>query len=275
VLLAGLGLTLVIATGGIDLSVGAVLAMAGSTAAWVLTETEAGAAGAVAAGLAVGLGAGAWNGGLVALLRIQPIVATLMLMVAGRGIAQLITAGQIVTFSDAGLAAIGSGHALGFPTPVAIAAGVYALVAVLCRTTALRLFVEATGSNALASRVAGVAVGTVKLAAYAFAGVCSAVAGLVTTADIRAADANNAGLYLELDAILAVVIGGTALTGGRFSIWGTVIGALVIQTLTTTILTHGVPVEYTLAVKGMVVLGICMLQSERVRAAMLRRGVRT
>jgi simple sugar transport system permease protein len=156
------------------------------------------------------------------------------------------------------------------PVPIVLVALAYLLTAGLLRVTALRLFLEAIGNNVEASRVAGVAVGPVKVAAYTFAGLCAAPAGLIAAADIRAADANNAGLYLELDAILAVVIGGTALTGGRFSLLGTAIGALLIQTLTTTILTRGVPVEYTLAVKAVVVLGICLLQSGPVQAALWR-----
>lgn len=274
ILLAGLGMTLVIATGGIDLSVGAVLAMAGSTAALLLATTSAGAMGATLAGLGVGLAAGMWNGGLVAVCGVQPIVATLVLMVAGRGIAQLLTAGQIITFESPAFAALGGGHVLGLPTPIGIVLLAYGLTGLLLRTTALRLFIEAIGNNLEASRCAGVPVATVKLLAYAFAGGCAALAGLITTADIKAADANNAGQYLELDAILAVVIGGTALTGGRFSLCGTVLGALVIQTLTTTILTRGVPVQYTLVVKALVVLAVCLLQSEALRAAVWRRRTR-
>jgi len=111
----------------------------------------------------------------------------------------------------------------------------------------------------------------VKLLVYAFCGVCAGVAGLIVTADIKAADANNAGLWLELDAILAVVIGGTSLTGGRFYLSSSLAGALLIQTLTTTILTRGVPVEFTLVVKAIVVILVCLLQSESFRQSLLRK----
>lgn len=267
ILLAGLGMTFVIATVGVDLSVGAVLSMAGAIAAVTLAQTPVGAFGALAAGLLLGVVAGAWNGMLISVFNVQPIVATLVLMVAGRGIAQLITDGQIVTFEDPRFAAIGSGHLLGLPVPILIVASAYLLTALLLRLSALRLFIESLGNNATAARYAGVPVRQVKWLVYAFCGLCAALAGVIVTADIKAADVNNAGLYLELDAILAVVIGGTSLSGGRCSIVGTVLGALVIQTLTTTILTRGVPVEYTLAVKAIVVLAVCLLQSEPLRAA--------
>ena len=271
ILLAGLGMTFVIATAGVDLSVGAVLSMAGALAAVMLTTTSVGACGALVAGLLLGVVAGAWNGLLISVFSIQPIVATLVLMVAGRGIAQLITGGQIVTFEDPRFAAIGGGHLFGLPVPILLVAAAYLLTALLLRLSALRLFIEALGDNATAARYAGVPVRQVKWLVYTFCGLCSALAGVIVTADIKAADANNAGLYLELDAILAVVIGGTSLNGGRCSLAGTVLGALVIQTLTTTILTRGVPVQYMLAVKAFVVLAVCLLQSEPLRAFWVRR----
>ena len=271
ILLAGLGMTFVIATAGVDLSVGAVLSMAGAIAAVTLTTTPVGAFGALAAGLLLGAIAGASNGLLISVFNVQPIVATLVLMVAGRGIAQLITDGQIVTFEDPNFSAIGSGYLFGLPMPILIVAAAYLLTALLLRISALRLFIESLGNNATAARYAGVPVRQVKWLVYTFCGLCAALAGVIVTADIKAADANNAGLYLELDAILAVVIGGTSLNGGRCSIAGTVLGALVIQTLTTTILTRGVPVEYMLAVKALVVLAVCLLQSEPLRALWVRR----
>lgn len=274
VLLASLGMTLVIATAGVDLSVGAVMAIAGSVAALLITEAGAGVALVVGATLGVCLLAGAWNGLLVSLFRVQPIVATLVLMVAGRGIAQLLTAGQIITFEHAAFSFIGGGHLFGLPFTVTIVVSMFALTALLVRLTALGLFIESVGNNETASRYAGVNVRLVKLMVYAFSGLCAGVAGVIVAADIKAADANNAGLYLELDAILATVIGGTALTGGRFSLLGTVLGALIIQALTTTILARGVPVEFTLVVKALVVLAVCLLQSEALRGMLLRRRVR-
>ncbi len=271
ILLASLGMTLVIATAGVDLSVGAVLAIAGTLAVWLLDTTDLSMIPIVLVTLGVCVAAGTWNGLLVSVFGVQPIVATLILMVAGRGIAQLISAGQILTFEDPTFAALGSGHMMGLPVPVLIVSGAFLVTGLVVRLTALGLFVESVGDNEAASRYAGVNVGVIKTLVYAVSGVCAGLAGIIVAADIKAADANNAGLYLELDAILAVVIGGTALTGGRFSLVGTVIGALIIQTLTTTILTRGVPVEYTLAVKAVVVLLVCLLQSDALRELILRR----
>lgn len=275
-LLLSLGMTLVIATGGIDLSVGAIMALAGATTACLVARpTDSplhfinvhGSLPLVLMGaLAIGLLAGLWNGSLVAYARIQPIVATLILMVAGRGAAQLLTNGQIPTFNHAGLEFIGSGSLLGLPMPVLIGIGASLLILLLARSTSLGLFAEAIGNNRRASRIAGVNASLVILFCYAITGVLAAVAGVIVTSDIRAADVNNTGLYLELDAILAVAIGGTSLAGGRFYLVGSIIGAIVIQTLTTTILARGVPPEATLLAKAGVIVALCLLQTERFRA---------
>ncbi len=271
VLLAALGMTFVLATGGVDLSVGAVIAISGAVAATMLEQTGCGVAGVAAAALAACLLAGLCNGLLVTAFGVQPIVATLVLMVAGRGAAQLLTDGQIVTFERPDFAFIGGGWWLGLPFAVTLAVAGYVVFGLLTRQTAAGLFIESVGGNERASRLAGVPVAAIKLAVYAASGLTAGVAGLIVAADIKAADANNAGLYTELDAILAAVIGGTALTGGRYSLPGTFIGGLLIQTLTTSILTRGVPVEYTLVVKALVVLGVCLLQSERIQGALRRR----
>ncbi|MEJ3749397.1 ABC transporter permease [Actinomycetes bacterium KLBMP 9797] len=269
--LVALGMTLVIATGGIDLSVGSVVAIAGALGCWWISEqSNQNAVGGVlvALGLALGLAllCGLWNGLLVAGFGIQPIIATLILMVAGRGIAQLITEGQIITINSSPYKVIGAGYLLTFPVPVLIAIGVTVLAMVLTRRTALGLLVESVGGNAEASRLAGIRARRIKLMAYAFAGLCAGIAGLMISSNVSSADGNNAGLWYELDAILAVVIGGTLLTGGRFSIGGTVLGALIIQTLTTTIYTVGVPPEITLLVKALVVTIVCLIQSPAFRA---------
>lgn len=269
VMLLALGMTLVLATGGVDLSVGAIMAIAGSIAALQLQEQHSWII-AVAAALGLALLAGAWNGLLVSALDLQPIVATLILMVAGRGVAQLLTDGQIITINDAAFSSIGKGFFLTLPRPVMIVAAMFLLTGLLTRWTALGLFVESVGNNATASRYAGVNARLVKLMVYVFSGFCAGAAGVIVASDITAADANNAGLYLELDAILAVVIGGTALSGGRFSLIGSLIGALIIQSVTTTILTRGVPVAWTLVVKSVVVLTICLLQSEAFRQKLSR-----
>jgi galactofuranose transport system permease protein len=285
-----LGMTLVIATGGVDLSVGAVMALAGVFVACLIShenllsiakESPLAAidlTGNLALVLLIALGVsllcGLWNGLLVAVIDVQPIVATLILMVAGRGVAQLLTKGQNITFSHPGLSYIGSGFWLGLPFPLFIVAGALVLTALLARGTALGLFIESVGNNPTASRFAGVNARSVRLAAYAFSGVCAGVAGIVSVADIRQVASSTTGLYAELDAILAVSIGGTALTGGRFSLIGSMVGALLIQTLTTTILTKGIPPEATYVLKALLIVWVCLLQSDTFRASLKRRTKR-
>jgi len=271
VLLAALGMTLVIATKGVDLSVGSVVAISGAVAALMVTKGQAPLPTIVAVSVGVGLALGLWNGLLVSVFGIQPMVATLVLMVSGRGIAQLLTDGQIITFQDPGLASVAGGSLLGLPNPVVVAACGLGVVAALARWTAFGTMVEAVGDNERAAHLAGVPTRWVKLGAYAVCGVGSAIAGLIVCSYTKAADANNAGLYLELDAILAVVAGGTGMTGGRFTLVGTVVGALILQTLTTTILTKGVPVQWTLVVKAVAVLVVCLLQSDPFRRTVLSR----
>jgi ribose/xylose/arabinose/galactoside ABC-type transport system permease subunit len=200
VAILALGMTLVIATRGIDLSVGAVMAIAGATAA-TLTAQGYPLPTAFAAAAGVGLVCGLWNGFLVAVLEIQPFVATLILMVAGRGFAQLITEGQIITFVSEGFAAIGGGSFLMLPMPVVIALIVLLVTHLVVRYTALGLFIEAIGANVRSSAYAGIGTKAVTIAVYMWCSLCAAVAGLIVTADIRGADANNAGLWLELDEI--------------------------------------------------------------------------
>jgi ribose/xylose/arabinose/galactoside ABC-type transport system permease subunit len=263
VALLAVGMTLVIATRGIDLSVGTIMAICGAVAA------SAVAAGwGLPAALVLALGAGAlaglWNGALVAIVGIQPFVATLILMTMGRGVAQLITEGRILTFTDPGFGWIGSGAVLGLPVPTWIWIVTAVATALLMRRTALGLLVEAIGINRRASALAGVNATVLLVAVYVASGLCAALAGLIVTADIRGADANNAGLWLELDAILAVVIGGNSLLGGRFSIAASIVGALIIQTISIGIRLIGFPSEYNLIIKAGLVLVILVLQSPRI-----------
>ncbi|MDD7997168.1 UNVERIFIED_ORG: simple sugar transport system permease protein [Kosakonia oryzae] len=271
VALLAIGMTLVIATGGIDLSVGAVMAIAGATAA-SLTVSGHSLTVVLLAALGTGVLAGLWNGILVAILKIQPFVATLILMVAGRGVAQLITSGQIVTFNAPSLAWIGSGSLLLFPTPVIIALLTLVLFWLFTRKTALGMFIEAAGINIRAAKNAGVNTRVVVMLTYVLSGVCAAIAGVIVAADIRGADANNAGLWLELDAILAVVIGGGSLMGGRFNLVLSVIGALIIQGMNTGILLSGFQPELNQVVKAVVVMCVLIVQSPRFIA--LIKGVR-
>jgi len=263
VALVAVGMTLVIATKGIDLSVGAVVAICGATAAAAIVAGHS-ACYAIVMALGIGVLCGLWNGFLVAFLNIQPIIATLVLMVAGRGIAQLITEGAILTFTDDGLVFIGSGRLLLMPMPVVIWVVFGLSVTLLVRRTALGMLIEAIGINRQASQLSGVRTTALLMTAYLLAGLCAAIAGLIVAADIKGADANNAGLWLELDAILAVVVGGNSLLGGRFSILGSLLGAVIIQAVNTGILTSGFPPEYNLIIKAVIIVTILIIQSPRI-----------
>jgi len=263
VALLTIGMTLVIATRGIDLSIGAVIAICGAVAATLISDGHS-LVTVIVVSLAVGLLCGFWNGFLVAVLDIQPIIATLILMVAGRGIAQLVTEGVILTFNNESFAALGSGTVSGVPIPILMWVGAAILVGLLVRRTALGFLIEATGINRRAAMLAGIRARFLLFFVYAVSGIMAAVAGLIVTADIRGADANNAGLWLELDAILAVVIGGNSLNGGRFSILGALIGALIIQSINTGILVSGFPPEFNLVIKSGIIILVLTLQSPAV-----------
>ncbi|MCI4065551.1 ABC transporter permease [Micromonospora sp. R77] len=275
-ILVALGMTLVIATGGIDLSVGSLCAISGAIAClYISRQPDQNSLGGVLTALALGLGValvlGAWNGVLVAVIGIQPIIATLILMVAGRGLAQLITEGQILTINSDPYKAIGVGHLLTLPLAIFIALAAALLIAAVTRRTALGLIVESVGGNARASRLAGIRSGRVTFLVYVISAACAAVAGFMMTANVSSADGNAAGLWVELDAILAVVIGGTSLAGGRFSLGGTILGALLIQTLTTTVYAMNISPQTSLLFKAVVVIAVCLIQAPGFRARFARR----
>ena len=282
VMLVALGMTLVIATRGIDLSVGAIAAIAGAVACTRIVGAgdEAALTTAVMAvtyALVVCIVLGAWNGLLVSVLGIQPIIATLILMVAGRGISMAVTDGQITTVNNPFFSDLASGFVLTLPLAFLIALAVLAFTAVLTRRTALGMLIEAVGINPEASRLAGVRARTIIWTVYAFSGLCAGMAGLVIAANTNSVNANSLGLWIELDAILAVVIGGTSLAGGRFSLAGTFVGAIFIATLARTIPNIGIPSEINYLFKAVVVIAVCLLQSPKARAAVRvrRSGPRT
>ncbi|HNT73449.1 MAG TPA: ABC transporter permease [Anaerolineae bacterium] len=289
VMLLALGMTLVIATGGVDLSVGAVMAIAASVAAILMNPviigmklppdlmkfindpnfTYAPLWQVITVTLIVATFCGMWNGLLVAYVKIQPMVATLILMIAGRGIAQLITNGVRIQIFYEPYAFLGSGWLI-LPFSLYIVALVFLLASLLTRKTAIGLFIESVGVNARSSFFSGIDEKKIKLLAYTFCGFCAGVAGLVASSNIRTSDANNIGLNYELDAILAVVIGGTLMAGGRFSLLASLIGALVMQATTTSMYAFGVPANAVLAIKGVVVILVILLYSEQVRSFIRR-----
>jgi simple sugar transport system permease protein len=275
IMIMAIGMTLVIATKGIDISVGSVAAIAGALAAVLAAKAGAPLWVVLSAPLVLALVFGAWNGIMVAVFGIQPIVATLILMVCGRGIAELITDGKVQTFTNPGLEFLGNGFFLGLPFFIAVVVLTVLTAWVATRRTALGLFIESVGVNARASTVTGIPTRLVTFSVYLATGLCAGLAGLFYCSEIKGADSTNAGLFTELDAILAVVIGGTSMDGGRFFLGGTLVGALVMQSLTTTILTFGVPVEATLVLKAGVVIGICFLQSKEFRQGFFQILVRS
>lgn len=276
VLLVALGMTLVIATRGIDLSVGAIAAIAGAVACTSIAGSgDEGAVGTAVVACFTALGVcvvlGLWNGFLVSVVGIQPIIATLVLMVAGRGLAQLVTDGQITTVNNDAFSDLASGFVLTLPIAIIVALTVFVLTAVLTRRTALGMLVESVGINPEASRLAGVRSRTIIWTVYVFSGLCAGLAGLIIAANTNSVNANRLGLFIELDAILAVVIGGTSLAGGRFSLLGTLVGALLIATLVRTVPNVGIPSDWNYLFKAVVVVAVCLIQSPKARAALRRR----
>lgn len=270
IVIVGVGMTLVIATGGIDLSVGALMAIAGAMSPMFFTG-ELFPVPNIYVGIALGIifpiiiagFFGLFNGWLINRFTIQPIIATLVLFIAGRGIAQVSTNGDLQVFKVPEFQAIAIGRVLGVPFQVWIMVVVVIIAAFVLRRTVFGRQVLAVGGNEEAARLSGVPVKRVKLIVYAVSGICSGIAGLIVIAMNSAADANLIGLGMELDAIAAVAVGGTLLTGGRATILGTLLGALIIQLVRYTLLANGVPDAAALVVKaGLIVLAVWLQRQE-------------
>jgi ribose/xylose/arabinose/galactoside ABC-type transport system permease subunit len=270
VMLLAVGMTLVIALAGIDLSVGSVMALSGAVAALLMTEQGYSVPGAVVIALGVALLVGAFNGALITYAGIQPIIVTLVTLVMGRGLAQTLTHDQKVRFEIPAFEFIANGTVLGLPFPALLVAAVALFGGVLLRKTATGLYIEAMGGNPQAARLCGLRIHVIRILAYMSCALCAGLAGLIAAADIKEADVANAGLYLELDAILAVVLGGTSLTGGRANLVGSLIGAIFIQTLTIMLQMRGVITEHTLIIKAIVALAVCYMQTPSFERLMRR-----
>jgi ribose/xylose/arabinose/galactoside ABC-type transport system permease subunit len=266
-LLVALGMTLVIGGGGVDLSVGSVMAIAATAAALAIRDHGAGTAAVLGVALAAGAAGGVLNAFLVAALRLQPIVATLILLTAGRGVAQLVSGGTVVAFDPAAVASVAGGAWLGLPKSAWIAAAALAGLTLVVRRTAYGLYLQALGDNPRAAYVAGLPVTAVVVATYVACSCLAALAGLLAAADVGAGDPSGTGLYVELDAILATVIGGTSLRGGKVRLAGTAAGVWMLQTLTTTVLMHGARLDLALVAKALAVLAVVAAQSPVVRRA--------
>ncbi len=280
-----MGMTLVIALGGTDLSVGALVAVSGAFALkfmrWDPTNPLYTTPGdytvypfviVILVPLAVCLLMGLFNGLMVGQLGLQPIIATLILMVCGRGVAQILTDGKQFTTLYSPFRWIGQGSCLWLPTPIVISAVVVAAVAIFVRKTAFGTFVESVGINREASRLSGINAKRVIFIVFALTGLLSGIAGLIYSSRIMSNDSNNAGINYETDAILAVVIGGTSMSGGKFSLAGTVIGSIIIRTIVTFVYYFGIASEATMAFKALIIAVVIVLQSEPVRNWMAKRA---
>jgi ribose/xylose/arabinose/galactoside ABC-type transport system permease subunit len=257
-MLVATGMTLVIATGGIDLSVGSVMAIASAVAA---TSLDSGVGVAVLVALLVSAAAGALNGALIAGFRIQPIIVTLALLISGRGVAQVLSnGGQLIPFSNPAFEYLGRGVVAGIPVQVIVMAAAVALSVFAMRATSFGRYVLAVGGNEAAARLAGVRVHQTKITVYAISGLLAGLAGLIETARLGASDAQKVGLNIELDAIAATVVGGTALTGGRATVLGTLVGALIMQVITTSFNMRGYSFAWGLVIKAAIIVVAVYIQ---------------
>ncbi|WP_205624954.1 ABC transporter permease [Geminicoccus roseus] len=271
IVIVGVGMTLVIATGGIDLSVGSLMAIAGALSPGIFQGTlfpvpdlYTGIALGIVIPIAVAGLFGLFNGWLISSFNIQPIIATLILFIAGRGIAQVWTNGDLQVFKVPEMQAIAIGRVLGVPFQVWIMLAVVVIAAWVLRKTVFGRQILAVGGNAPAARLAGVPSRRVICLVYVVSGVCSGIAGLIVIAMNSAADANLIGMGMELDAIAAVAVGGTLLSGGRATIIGTLLGALIIQLVRYTLLANGVPDPAALVVKAaLIILAVWLQRQDR------------
>jgi inositol transport system permease protein len=258
------GATFVLLTGGVDLSQGSVLALAGVVAAGLAHPGQLPLAAAVLAGIAVGAGCGLVNGVVVTRIRVAPFIATLGMMTAARGLALVLSGGQPVSDLSAGFTRLAGGEAAGIPFPVLIFAGVAAAAALGLRRFAWGRYIYAVGGNETAAFASGISVGGTKLLAYALCGATAGLAGVVLAARTTTGQP-NAGVGYELDAIAAAVIGGTSLSGGVGSIGGTVLGAILIGVINNGLDLANVPSYYQQIVKGAIIVTAVALDGRRRR----------
>jgi ribose/xylose/arabinose/galactoside ABC-type transport system permease subunit len=260
IVIVAVGMTLVIATGGIDLSVGSLMAISGALAPLIFLSGFGVAYPALGVALAFVVPVlvagmfGLFNGWFITRFRVQPIVGTLVLFIAGRGIGQVLTNGNLQVFKNPAFQFIGLGRPLGIPVQVLVMLVLVAVAAWALRRSLFGRQVLAVGGNEAAARLAGIPVDRVKRRVYAISGLCAGVAGLIVIAINSSSDANLVGLGMELDAIAAVAVGGTLLSGGSATMVGTLIGALIIQLVRYTLLANGVPDSAALVVKAAIIV---------------------
>lgn len=267
--IVAMGMTLVIATGGIDLSVGAVMALSGALAPLIFTSELAqqhptlGLCLSLLLPLLVAMICGLFNGAIVCFLRVQPIIATLILFISGRGIAQVLTNGNLQTFKHAEFSYLGTGKILGLPFQGWLALLIALILVYLIKRTVFGRQVLAVGGNERAALLAGAPVKRVKIGVYMICALLSGLAGMIVVAINSASDAARNGELMELDAIAAAVVGGALLQGGRAPILGAILGALIIQMVKYTLLANGVEDEVALIVKAFIIVAAVYIQQGR------------
>ncbi len=274
VAILAIGMTLVVSSSaGTDISVGSVMALSAGVCCTLLAGAAAPQATELAVPLIVGVLAalimgcicGAFNGALVAYLNIQPMVATLILWTAARAIGLLVCNNLIVYVRNDAFAVFG-GYIGPVPTPIIIAAICIAVITVVLKKSAMGMYIQSVGINRKASRIAGLNSQKIIFLCYVLCGLCAGIAGLVASSRITSADTNNIGLNYELDAILAVALGGNSLAGGRFNLAGSIIGAYTIQAITTTMYNLGVSSAVNPVFKAVIVIIIVAVQAPPVKA---------
>lgn len=267
--IVAMGMTLVIATGGIDLSVGAIMALAGALAPLIFLSEfgqaypALGIAAAIIVPLIAAIACGLFNGILIANLKVQPIIATLILFISGRGIAQVLTNGNLQTFSNPSFSYLGTGKVLGLPFQGWLALAIACVLFLVMTRTTFGRYVLAIGGNERAAELSGGPVKRVKIGVYMICGVLSGLAGLIVVAINSASDAARNGNLMELDAIAAAVVGGALLQGGRAPIFGAILGAVIIQLVKYTLLANGVEDEVALIAKAVIILAAVYVQQAR------------
>ena len=260
VAIVALGMALVIGTKGIDLSVGSVMAISSALLALYLGY---GPLPAILIGLTGAAIVGVVNGWLVGWVGVQPIVATLALLVGGRGLALVIAQGRLTEIFDPTLGAIGSQRFFGVPIVVLVAVAVALVVAVVVARTTVGRYIVAIGGNPRASVVAGIPVRRTLLTVYVASALLAGLAGIIQTARLSASDPSFVGNLIELSAITAVVVGGTPLSGGRVRILGTLAGAMLIQLIAATLISHNLPDSATRMIQALIILGAVFVQRGR------------
>lgn len=261
IMLTALGMTIVISSGGIDISVGAIMAISAIIGAKLL---PLGVFPAIVVAILISACFGLFNGFMVAHFKVQPIIITLTMMIAGRGIAQVVNDGQLLNFTNAKFSYFGLHRFFGvIPIQVVIMLIAIGIIYFILKKMAFGRYVQAMGDNYHASRLAGINTFVTTLIIYTVCAALAGAAGLLETARLSAADANSIGKLMEIDAIAAVVVGGTPMTGGKAIIAGTIIGALIMKIITVSVNMNNIPYSYSLVIKSIIIIAAVYVQREK------------